>query len=338
MTSADSGTEIDNNSIAQKEDVSTEEINNVSLALATITSRNHDIRNIEPNTLRIELASGRTVCWPGIPISSLGSVNENYKYSDFENCIPTSSSGPILVSSNVFHIKSPCVHNDSKLSPYSRDAIVQRRFNLRRMKFIDACKNDHLIHDIHTRLMERRMRSAAATNDTSKMAFLLNCGTSPNNCDERGRTPLHIACCGVYPEIVRLLLKHGADPNIRDCEGNTPLHFAVVKSNVVVVTLLLNAGTDPLCLDQDGYTPLQIAQTKLWLIQNYNLDMIKIKKELQYIVSIMLAHLKTHKDAYNNMETLSTYCSRLSLSCTSDQVQDDAKDLLTNLDALSITQ
>lgn len=332
MTSADSGAEIDNNSIAQKEDVSTEEINNhVSLALATITSLNHDIRNIEPNTIRIELASGRTVCWPGIPISSLGSVNENYRYSDFENCIPTSSSGPSLVSSNVFHIKSPRVHSDSRLSPYSRDAIVHRRFNLRRMKFIDACKTDRFLNDVDTYLM----RSAAASNDTAKMAYLLNCGTSPNNCDERGRTPLHIACCGVYPEIVRLLLKHGADPNIRDCEENTPLHFAVVKSNVVVITLLLNAGTDPLCLDKDGSTPLQIAQTKLWLMQNYKgEDMIKIKKELQYIVSIMLAHLKTHKDTYNNMESLSTYCSRLSLSCTSDQVQDDAKD-----DAnLSITQ
>lgn len=139
--------------------------------------------------------------------------------------------------------------------------------------------------------------------------------------------------------MVRLLLEHGADPNLRDSLGNTPLHLAVVTSKISVVTLLLNAGTDPLCLDQYGYNPLHLAQTKLKLLRNYRgEDMLKIKEEVQNIVNMLFAYLQKLKDTHTKMETLNTLCSRLSLSNTPAQVQDDVKDLLANLDALSITQ
>lgn len=145
--------------------------------------------------------------------------------------------------------------------------------------------------------------------------------------------------CRGYTEMVRLLLEHGADPNRRDCVGNTPLHLAAVTGKISVVTLLLNAGTDLLSLDQESYNPLQLAQTKLKLLQNCKgEDMLRIREEVQSVKSMLLAYLRKQKDTHKKMDTLSTFCSRLSLSNPSDQIQDDVKDLLANLDALSITQ
>ena len=138
--------------------------------------------------------------------------------------------------------------------------------------------------------------------------------------------------------MVRLLLEHGADPNQRDCIGNTPLHLAAVTSKISVVTLLLMAGTDVLSSDQHGHNPLQIAQTKLRVLQSCKgSDMNKVKEEVQNIVAMLLAYLEKQKNAQEQVESLSYFCSRLSLSNTSDQIQDDVRDLLANLDSLSLT-
>lgn len=44
-------------------------------------------------------------------------------------------------------------------------------------------------------LSERKMRLAAATNNIEMIQRLLLTGVSPNNDDEQGRTPLHLASC-----------------------------------------------------------------------------------------------------------------------------------------------
>lgn len=138
--------------------------------------------------------------------------------------------------------------------------------------------------------------------------------------------------------MVLLLLKYGANPNKRDCIGNTPLHLAAVTSKISVVTLLLTAGTDILLLDHYGYNPLQLAQTKLKMIQvSNNEDMEKMKTEMHSIVEMLVAYLQKQTNMRDQVETLSNFCSRLSLSNTSDQVQDDVKDLLANIESLSIT-
>ncbi|XP_050465184.1 ankyrin repeat domain-containing protein 54-like isoform X4 [Cataglyphis hispanica] len=185
----------------------------------------------------------------------------------------------------------------------------------------------------------RKMRLAATVNNTMLMSSLLQTGVSPNSPDSDGRTPLHHAACRGYAKMVQLLLENGADPNQRDCIGNTPLHLAAVTSKISVVTLLLTAGTNVLALDKYGYNPLQLAKAKLRMLRrNYsNKDMDKVKQEMHDIVNMLLAYLLKQKNMQEQVETLSNFCSRLSLSSTSDQVQDDVKDLLTNIDSLSIT-
>ncbi|EGI65299.1 Ankyrin repeat domain-containing protein 54 [Acromyrmex echinatior] len=192
-------------------------------------------------------------------------------------------------------------------------------------------------NDWQTERIQRNMRLAATRNNVSLMKSLLEFGVSPNNHDDHGRTPLHISACRGYTEIVRLLLENGADPNQRDCIGNTPLHLAMVNSKLSVVTLLLTAGTDVLALDSYGYNPLQLAKAKLRMLQRNcnNEDLLEIKEEMRNIINMLMAYLQ--KNMREQVETLSNFCSRLSLSNTSDQVQDNVKDLLTNINALSIT-
>ncbi|KYQ57540.1 Ankyrin repeat domain-containing protein 54 [Trachymyrmex zeteki] len=194
-------------------------------------------------------------------------------------------------------------------------------------------------NDWQTERIQRRMRLAATTNNVSLMRRLLEFGVSSNNHDDHGRTPLHISACRGYSEIVRLLLENGADPNQRDCIGNTPLHLATVNSKLSVVTLLLTAGTDVLALDSYGYNPLQLAKTKLRMLQRNcnNEDMLEIKEEMHNVINMLMAYLQKQKNMREQVETLSNFCSRLSLSNTSDQVQDNVKDLLANINALSIT-
>lgn len=144
-----------------------------------------------------------------------------------------------------------------------------------------------------------------------------------------------------FEAIVHLLLEHGADPNKRDIIGNTPLHLAAVTSKISVVTLLLKAGTNVHSLDKYGCSPLRIAQKKLRMLQEYGKplqeDMLKIKEEVHNIIGMLMVYVQKQKDMSEQVETLSSFCSRLSLSNTSDQVQDDVKDLLANINSLSIT-
>lgn len=52
---------------------------------------------------------------------------------------------------------------------------------------------DKSVDILRKKVLERRMRMAAATNNIEGLKSVLNMGVSPNNCDQQGRTPLHYA-------------------------------------------------------------------------------------------------------------------------------------------------
>lgn len=337
MTSVDSGVETGNDSndssIVQHENLTSGQIScNISSTVATVNNSQREGRENEPSTFRI----GFGPAWPvnfNLPISSLCPVLENYNYGDISQYSGASTSGELVVGSpQVLEFRLPT----SRFIP-----LRELRGYPRKMKSLHVVRNNHHYlgwKEFHEAFMERKMRLAAYANNTDLMRRLLNTGVSPNNQDDQGRTPLHLASCRGYTAMVHLLLEHGADPNKRDIVGNTPLHLAAVTSKISVVTLLLKAGTNVLSLDKYGYSPLQIAQKKLRMLQNCKgSDMLKVKEEVHNIVGMLLAYLQKQKDTSEQVETLSTFCSRLSLSNTSDQVQDDVKDLLANINSLSIT-
>lgn len=338
MTSVDSGVETGNDS------------NDSSIVQhkSLTPSQSGDGNNVVATTacIQAEDATNTFPIGPLLPVSSVLPLStlRLMEYLDYSGDHKTSTSGNTMgsffCSPEVLEFRYPPMYECNTLS--RNKELVKKRFTYdRKMRSLHATHRTHQYVtwvNIHGPFIERKMRLAAATNNTIMMSRLLSSGVSPNNYDEQGRTPLHLASCRGYTDMVRLLLEHGANPNMRDRIGNTPLHLAAVTCKISVVTLLLKAGTDVSSLDQHGYNPLQLAQTKLRMLHNCNgEDMKRVKEEVHNIVSMLLAYLQKQKDTRENVETLSTFCSRLSLSNTSHQVQDDIKDLLANLDALTIT-
>ena len=75
-------------------------------------------------------------------------------------------------------------------------------------------------------LTEKKLRTAASTNNTDSIQRLLANGVNVNSSDGQQRSALHFAASKGYSEIVNILLQYGADPNSKDILGNTALHLA----------------------------------------------------------------------------------------------------------------
>ena len=84
---------------------------------------------------------------------------------------------------------------------------------------------------------------------------------NPNEKDEQGRTPMHLAALDSKPEVVETLAEAGADPNALDRKDRTPLHLvAVFGTAPESVTALVRAGADLDAQDAKGRTPLEYAE------------------------------------------------------------------------------
>ncbi|XP_046988448.1 ankyrin repeat domain-containing protein 54 [Schistocerca americana] len=186
-------------------------------------------------------------------------------------------------------------------------------------------------------LNERKLRHACSTNNLDLVQALLDMGVNPNCYDDQRRSPLHLAACRGYADVVKLLLDKGANPNQRDSLGNTPLHLAACTNNLSVVTLLLKAGTDVSSLDLFGRNPLQLAQAKLKLLQrgSDNEDSKFIKGEVQKVIDMMMAYLQK-KGQQMEMELLTAFSSRVTLSNSKEEVETDVRDLLASLNNLTL--
>ncbi|TRY65915.1 hypothetical protein DNTS_026612 [Danionella cerebrum] len=98
--------------------------------------------------------------------------------------------------------------------------------------------------------------------------LLLEGGAYINESNERGETPLMVACRSHHsdaqsvpkPKIIRYLLESGADPNIQDKSGKTALmHACIERAGESVLALLLSSGADPSVEDHTGSSALVYA-------------------------------------------------------------------------------
>ena len=68
--------------------------------------------------------------------------------------------------------------------------------------------------------------------------LILECKCSPNRIDNIGRTPLHCACLGGFPEVVKYLAtEHKCNPELGNNEA--PLHIAANRGHLAVVQYLI---------------------------------------------------------------------------------------------------
>lgn len=77
--------------------------------------------------------------------------------------------------------------------------------------------------------------------------------------NERKQTPLSIASCSDYEEIVRMLVDKGADVNAKDDMSHTPIIWAAINQNVDLIRLFAEKGADLNASDVGGFTALHNA-------------------------------------------------------------------------------
>ena len=110
------------------------------------------------------------------------------------------------------------------------------------------------------------LHTAAMMGEMHKMAADVRSGSDPNGADALGRTALHWAAKGDWPEVARTLLKLGSNPNASDNDGRTPMHLGATRRMEAepgvspgIVQLLTSAGGDMHATDNEGKTPLHLA-------------------------------------------------------------------------------
>ncbi|KAF8034428.1 hypothetical protein BT93_C0665 [Corymbia citriodora subsp. variegata] len=99
------------------------------------------------------------------------------------------------------------------------------------------------------------------------LSQLLGRGLDPNESDNCGRTPLHIAASGGSENCVLLLQAYGADPNRQDSEGRVPLWEALLGGHEPVITLLAGDGVDISSGDVGQYACTAAEQNNLDLLK-----------------------------------------------------------------------
>ncbi len=77
---------------------------------------------------------------------------------------------------------------------------------------------------------------AAAAGDAATLSRRLRAGDDPNQADEFGNRPLHLAAQGQSVELIRLLLEAGADSSARNAAGQTPRQLCRQKDMLRLLT------------------------------------------------------------------------------------------------------
>ena len=130
--------------------------------------------------------------------------------------------------------------------------------------------------------------------------------------DEKGRTPLMLACKNADFESIRLLLEKGADVEAKDNEGWTPLMYAIrYNNNIDYIELLLSYdalvriqnkfGLSPLLLCAEYSTDISVLAT---ILSSYNINEDEVFKSFIYTIT------SSSTDNFTKKEKISVFIQR----------------------------
>jgi len=103
------------------------------------------------------------------------------------------------------------------------------------------------------------LHDCASRGDKARLAELLTEHNDPNEVNEIGERPLHLAALSGHKECCELLLENGADSGAATLKRQTPLHHAAIGGKADCISLLLEHGVDPDSDDGRGWTALHYA-------------------------------------------------------------------------------
>jgi type II secretory pathway pseudopilin PulG len=107
---------------------------------------------------------------------------------------------------------------------------------------------------------------AVHTNDDEMLGKLLDCGLSPNPCNQFRDSILDLVCKRNNVSIFNCLLEHGSDIRVVDGFGRTPLHHCAWASNFCREIAESILERDPLQIfieDKRGQTPLEYVRANI---------------------------------------------------------------------------
>ena len=110
------------------------------------------------------------------------------------------------------------------------------------------------------------LHEAVLTNNINCVRKLLaDNHTDLNMQNKEGKTPVHLAVCHHYHQILDILMERDGNASKRDWEGLTPLHVAANDGDVTSVRILLNSAGGQQSLNaasKIGDSPLHMACKK----------------------------------------------------------------------------
>lgn len=158
---------------------------------------------------------------------------------------------------------------------------------------------------------------------------LITAGAEIKQADERGNTPLHLACDLQFKDIIEILLSRKVNPNAINKQGNTPLHISCFRLDLDTVRLLIQAKASVTTINLSGLFPFEMAakhnphSSASHFYDNYFTNDLQphfnpFEKPLllqDLATAKKIASKMTYKDFLQTLEKLSALYPESSLAC-----------------------